>query len=97
VTILRKKFSPPVEMAARTSKVLLMIVSRISRLSLSRLRRGPMLDARRREFITLARQCGRLAARSARAASCDAGDRVSQCRIADPLRKTGIRVPLRSE
>jgi hypothetical protein len=53
VTILRKKFSPPVEMAGRTSKVLLMIVSRISRLSLSRLRRGPMLDARRREFITL--------------------------------------------
>jgi putative ABC transport system substrate-binding protein len=47
VTILRKKFSPPVEMAARTSKVLLMIVSRISRLSLSRLRRGPILDARR--------------------------------------------------
>src|SRR5438034_7512843 len=53
VTILRKKFSPPVEMAARTSKVLLMIVSRISRLSLSRLRRGLTLDARRREFITL--------------------------------------------
>jgi hypothetical protein len=29
VTILRKKFSPPVEVAARTSKVLLMIVPRI--------------------------------------------------------------------
>ena len=43
MTILRKKFSPPVEVAARTSKVLLMIVSRISRLSLSRLRRGPIL------------------------------------------------------
>ena len=53
MTILRKKFSRPVEVAARTSKVLLMIVSRISRLSLSRLRRGPMLDARRREFISL--------------------------------------------
>jgi hypothetical protein len=52
VTILRKKFSPPMEVAARRGKVLLTVVPRISRQTRFKLRHYPAPRARRRYAST---------------------------------------------